>query len=78
MGKLDGKVAIVTGASQGSGYGAELQMSTPSGLSVGIDKVDMPQVLPRLPQGTGQTGFLDIHVKQIGQQFHRLGFQGPQ
>ena len=27
MGKLDGKVAIVTGASQGSGYGAALAMA---------------------------------------------------
>ncbi len=56
MGKLDGKVAIVTGASQGSGYGASLAMAREGAKVVLVSRTrEKLEVVAREIEGAGGT-----------------------
>lgn len=56
--KLDGKVAIVTGASTGLGQGMSIALAEAGANVVGVDYVDMPETKARI-EGLGR-GFLGI------------------
>ncbi len=53
-------------------------MSHPRGPAVGIDKMNVAQVPASLPHRRSEVGFLDVHVKQVGQQADIVGLQGLQ
>jgi len=56
--KLDGKVAIVTGASTGLGQGMAIALSEVGATIVGVDYVEMPETQKRIEENGGK--FLSI------------------
>src|SRR5690606_2017050 len=47
-----------------------VQMPAAGGLAIRVDKVQMTYPLSGSAERIGHTGFLDVHMEQIGQQTH--------
>jgi NAD(P)-dependent dehydrogenase (short-subunit alcohol dehydrogenase family) len=62
MGSLDGKVAVVTGATSGIGLACVARFAAEGARVVGID-VNEPQSELKLPAGASEVGFLQVDVR---------------
>src|SRR5262245_9610545 len=73
-----GKVALIANVAERTNDRRHIGMTEANRLTVGIGEVNMPDERARVAKSSGEIGFLDIHVKKIGEDADVCGFQGAQ